>query len=242
MGSAVPYPGHSATPHGAGSDLALTGRVALVSGGDRGVGPQLVRRLAELGMRVVLGSRSAEHGRRALDTLGDLADRVAVRQLDVLDPDSVRRVAAWLRERLGGCDVLVNDATHRLPGDRGAARADLDVVRRTLDANLLGPWRLTQAVAPMMRAQGYGRVVTVCADHDHWRHDGQAAYRVSHSAVQTLTTELSAELEGLGILVNACCVRPPRESLASTRTPVWLATLPAGGPTGQLFCSPAPAG
>ncbi|MEV4534032.1 SDR family NAD(P)-dependent oxidoreductase [Asanoa sp. NPDC049518] len=219
MGSAVPFP--------------AAGRVALVSGGDSGVGPQLVRRLAELGMRVVLGSRSAEHGRRALDALGDLADRVAVRQLDVRDPDSVRRVAAWLRERLGGCDVLVNDATHRLPGDRGAAGADLDVVRRTLDANLLGPWRLTQAVAPMMRAQGYGRVVTVCADHY-----GQAAYRVSHSAVQTLTTELSAELEGVGVLVNACCVRQvpvPR----GARTPLWLATLPDDGPTGQLYCSPA---
>jgi NAD(P)-dependent dehydrogenase (short-subunit alcohol dehydrogenase family) len=250
LGSAVPRIPRSTGP-------PPEGRVALVNGGDRGIGPQIVRRLAELGMRVVLGSQSAEHGRRALDAMGDLADRVAVRQLDVLDPDCVERQVAWMHERLGRCDVLVNNTTGPVAGDRGATRADLDLVRRTIETNVVGSWRLTQAVVPMMLADGYGRVVTVCTGNLHARRRGQAAYRVSLGAVRNLTAALSDDLASRGILVNACSLRlvgrarpgrPARSVLrrgglaTPTRTPVWLATLPDDGPTGRLYIWPSTVG
>jgi NAD(P)-dependent dehydrogenase (short-subunit alcohol dehydrogenase family) len=227
----------TAAPPTGGPPRPVAERVALVSDGDRGLGPHLVRRLAELGMRVVLASRSAEQGRQVLDGLGPLADRVAVRELDVLDAGSVERLTAWLRGRLGRCDVFVNNATHRLPDDRDAT--DLDVVRRMLEANVVGTWRLIRAVAPIMRARRYGRVVTVSAGH------GSAACGVINAALRSLTSELAEELAGRGILINACCVRHSvgrRSTPASTQMPLWLATLPDNGPTGRLYCQPTPAG
>jgi NAD(P)-dependent dehydrogenase (short-subunit alcohol dehydrogenase family) len=222
------------------------GRVAVVSGGYRGLGLQIVRRLAELGMRVVLGSRFAEQGRAALEVLGDLADRVAVRQLDVTDPESVARLSAWLR-RLGRCDVLVNNAAVMIDDDRRCATANLDIVRRTMDTNLLGTWRLIQAVLPLMNARRYGRIINISSGLASLAsmRGGLPAYRVSKCGVNALTRMLADELAGDGILVNACCPGRSRDEAAESRgaialsasadTPVWLATLPDGGPTGGFY-------
>jgi NAD(P)-dependent dehydrogenase (short-subunit alcohol dehydrogenase family) len=205
--------------------------------------------LAQQGMRVVLASRSVERGRVAVEVLGDLADRVAVRQLDITDPTSVSPLAFWLYRRLGRCDVLVNNAAVLLDDDTDTAMAaDLDVVQRTLETNLLGTWRLTQAIVPLMRASGYGRIVNVSsglASLASMRR-GLPAYRVSKAAVNSLTRILAAELAEDGILVNACS--PDVEInggghvslLASTDTPIWLATLPGSGPTGGFYQDRAP--
>jgi NAD(P)-dependent dehydrogenase (short-subunit alcohol dehydrogenase family) len=235
------------------TDLATLGsrqapaRVAVVSGGNRGLGLQVVRRLAELGMRVALGTRSTARGQAAVGLLGDLADRVAVRQLDVTDEASVARLATWLDARLGRCDVLVNNAAVLLDDDTNAADVDLRVVRQTLETNLLGTWLLTQAVAPLMRAHRYGRIVNVSSGLASLAtmRGGLPAYRVSKAGVNALTRVLADELLADGILVNACCPGPtgielgdrPEPGLPATAadTPVWLATLPEGGPTGGFF-------
>jgi NAD(P)-dependent dehydrogenase (short-subunit alcohol dehydrogenase family) len=222
-------------------------RVAVVSGGNRGLGLQVVRRLAELGMRVVLGTRSTVGGQAAIGLLGDLADRVAVRQLDVTDEASVARLATWLDRRLGRCDVLVNNAAVLLDDDNDGVDVDLRVVRRTLETNLLGTWLLTQAVAPLMRAHRYGRIVNVSSGLSSLAtmRRGLPAYRVSKAAVNALTRVLADELQADGVLVNACFPGPtgielgdpPEPGLPATAadTAVWLATLPEGGPTGGFF-------
>jgi len=211
-------------------------RVAVVSGGNRGLGLQIVSTLAERGLRVVLASRSVQRGQAAVESLGRFAGRVAVRQLEITDPASVTALATWLRHRLGRCDVLVNNAAVLLDGDDGAVSADLDVVGRTLEINLLGTWRLTQAIAPLMRSTGYGRIVNISSGLGSlatMRAD-RPAFRISKSAINALTRMLADELSGAGILVNACCPerRPDGPSAA---TAIWLATLPDGGPTGGFF-------
>jgi len=224
------------------------GRVALVSGGNRGLGLQLVRALVDVGMQVVMASRSVENGYAAIELLGDQANQVAVLQLDITNPASVGRVASWLRLRLGRCDVLVNNAAILIDDDDDALAIDLDVVWRTLETNLLGSWRLSQAIAPMMRDHRYGRIVNVSSRLASLNsmQRGLAAYRVSKCGINALTRMLADELAGDRILVNACCPGPvhvedaasgslPRLS-ASPDTPVWLATLPDGGPTGGFFC------
>ncbi|MEU8756936.1 SDR family NAD(P)-dependent oxidoreductase [Streptomyces chartreusis] len=220
------------------------GRVALVSGGNRGLGLQIVRRLAERGMRVVLASRKVESGHAAVDLLGHLAGRVAVRQLDITDPASIARLTSWMDLRLGRCDVLMNNAAVLIDDDRDTVDADLDVVRSTLETNLLGTWQLTQAITPLMRAAGYGRIVNISSDLGSMAtmERDLPAYRVSKAAVNALTRMLADELVEDGILVNACCpdVRNSLAPQASAEAPVWLATLPDDGPTGGYYLGHTP--
>ncbi|ASW54331.1 SDR family NAD(P)-dependent oxidoreductase [Plantactinospora sp. KBS50] len=256
-GADRPPPGRSNGAARSGSNGAARSgpdgaRVALVSGGNRGIGLGVVRRLAERGMRVVLGTRSRESGQAAVEVLGDVADRVAVRQLDVTDPDSVARLAQWLGDRLGRCDVLVNAASVLLDDAGDGLDLPLDVARRTLETNLLGTWRLTQAIVPLMRARHYGRIVNISSDLGSLAgmRRGFPAYRVSKAAVHALTRTLADELAGDGILVNACCPSLPSPERAgagrplrvatSFRTPLWLATLPQDGPTGGFYRSRVP--
>jgi len=216
------------------------GRVAVVSGGDEGVGPQVVRRLAALGLRVVLGCRSVERGRLVIDDLGELADRVAVRQLDVTDPDSGARLAAWVSHRLGRCDVLVSNLALRLHERSGTQQVDLGTVRHELWSNLDGTRQLARRLAPLMRACGYGRVVTVLAGDVLPVGPILTAHRMSRSALHALTTVLPEDLGDDSILANAYC-RPLADADAATApgtavdTAVWLATLPDDGPTGRPY-------
>jgi NAD(P)-dependent dehydrogenase (short-subunit alcohol dehydrogenase family) len=122
-------------------------RVALVSGGNRGIGREICRQLAAKGYTVVLGARDEEKGRRAAEELdGD----VHARQLDVTDDESVRRLAGSIPEDFGRLDVLVNNAGIANDHGQRGVDADLDRVREALEANLLGAWRLCEAAIPLM--------------------------------------------------------------------------------------------
>jgi NAD(P)-dependent dehydrogenase (short-subunit alcohol dehydrogenase family) len=226
---------------------AAEDRVAVVTGGSHGLGLALVRALAQQSMRVIMATRSPDRGRAALDLLGDLANRISVRQLDITDPGSVARLASWLGRQLGRCDALINNAAVLIDDDRGALEVDLDVVWRTLETNLLGTWRVTQAMAPLMRAHRYGRIVNVSSELGSLNSIGPGlpAYRISHTAINALSRILADELAEDGILVNACCPGPSELNVADSRdavefrpseaTAVWLATLPDDGPTGGFF-------
>src|SRR5215211_3667288 len=134
------------------------GRIALVSGGNRGIGLEVCRQLAERGYTVVMGSRDEEKGRVAAERLeGD----VIPHQLDVSDAGSVDRMAAFLEEEVGRLDILVNNAAISNDEGQRGVDADLDRVRESLEANLFGAWRLCEIAIPLMRRNGYGRIVNV---------------------------------------------------------------------------------
>ncbi|MEV4706182.1 SDR family NAD(P)-dependent oxidoreductase [Actinoplanes sp. NPDC049316] len=215
--------------------LPESGRVALVSGADVGVGAQLVRRLSALGMRVVAGCRSVERGRRVVDGFGDLADRVAVRRLEVTDAGDVAQLTAWVAARLGRCDVLLCHLTARYADPAAVPRA---AVRDELTANLRGIRRLAHGVAPLMRTAGYGRVVTVSTGDFGSPGFTAAGSGLTRSGVDALTTVLSEDLGSGGILVNSICPGPDAGGSGVPSSPVdtavWLATLPGDGPTGLL--------
>ena len=219
-------------------------RVALVSGGNRGIGLETCRQLAARDIAVILGSRDEESGRAAAEGLsGD----VVVHQLDVADGKSVDRLATFVEDEFGRLDVLVNNAgISNDEGQRGID-ADLDRVREALEANLLGAWRLCEVAIPLMQRNGYGRIVNIstglAALEDMG--GGSPAYRVSKTALNALTRILASELRGSGILVNSVCPgwvqtdmggsRAPRPVEEGADTPVWAATLPNNGPTGGFF-------
>jgi NAD(P)-dependent dehydrogenase (short-subunit alcohol dehydrogenase family) len=205
--------------------------VALVTGGTRGIGLEVCRQLAARGFDVIMGSRDIERGRAAgLD--------VDVRQLDVADPASIAAL------KLDRCDVLVNNAAIDYDTYQRAATADLGIVSEALEVNLLGAWRMTQALLPLLRESPHGRVVNVSsgAGSITTMTSGPPAYSVSKAALNALTRLLAADLRP--ILVNAVCPgwvatdmggpggRPVSEGAAGI---VWAATLPDDGPTGGFF-------
>jgi NAD(P)-dependent dehydrogenase (short-subunit alcohol dehydrogenase family) len=224
--------------------MAENGRVALVSGGNRGLGLEIVRQLAGRDIAVVLGTRDEENGRAAAE---NVSGEVIVHQLDVTDEKSVGRLASYIEEELGRLDILVNNAGIANDGGQRGVDADLDRVREALEANLLGAWRLSEVAVPLMQRNGYGRIVNIstglAALED--MSGGSPAYRVSKTALNALTRILASELRGSGILVNSVCPGwvqtdmggsgAPRSVEEGADTPVWAATLPSNGPTGGFF-------
>jgi NAD(P)-dependent dehydrogenase (short-subunit alcohol dehydrogenase family) len=225
------------------------GRVALVSGGNRGIGLEVCRQLSGQGVTVVIGSRDEDRGRTAAEGLeGD----VVPHQLDVADAGSVDRMAAFLEDRYGRLDVLVNNAAISNDDGQRGVDADLDRVKEALEANLFGAWRLCEVAIPLMQRNGYGRIVNVstglAALEDMG--GGSPGYRVSKTALNVLTRILASELRGSGILVNAVnpgwvqtemggpgATRPVEEGAEAL---VWAATLPNSGPTGGFFRDRSP--
>jgi NAD(P)-dependent dehydrogenase (short-subunit alcohol dehydrogenase family) len=220
------------------------GRVALVSGANRGIGREIVRQLTERGITTILGSRDEEKGRAAAEGIdGD----VRVRQLDVTDEKGIAQLARDVEEEFGRLDVLVNNAGISIDGGQRGVDADLDMVRETLEMNLFGAWRLCEAFVPLMQRNRYGRIVNVSSGMGALNDmgGGSPAYRVSKTSLNALTRILASELRGTGILVNSVCpgwVQTDMGGSGASRaieegadTPVWAATLPNNGPTGSFF-------
>ena len=219
-------------------------RVALVSGGNRGIGREVARQLLEKGFTVVVGSRDLGKGEAVAEELGDGA---VATQLDVRDDDSVRAAVAFVEREFGRLDALVNNAGISDPWRGTAAEADFDAVKDVLETNLFGAWRLAKAALPLMRRNGYGRIVNISSGMGQLSDMGghSPGYRVSKTGLNVLTRMLTAELAGENILINSVCpgwVRTDMGGAGARRsveegadTPVWLATLPDGGPTGGFF-------
>jgi len=224
-----------------------SGLVALVSGGNRGIGRDVVRQLGERGITVVLGSRDLKRGEEVAAELEAKGLRIVAKQLDIRDEASVERVARELEEEFGRVDILVNNAGITDPWRGTAEDANIDAVKDVLETNLFGAWRLAKAVIPLMRRNGYGRIVNLSSGmgqlSDMRGHS--PGYRVSKTGLNALTRMLASELAGENILVNSVCpgwVRTDMGGPGARRsveegadTPVWLATLPDGGPSGGFF-------
>ena len=218
--------------------MATTSRVALVTGGARGLGVEVCRQLADAGLTVWLTARNEA---RAAEVARGLGGDVRPARLDLDDPDSITALAAGV-ERL---DVLVNNAAIDYDTDARAVTADLDRVQRALDTNLFGAWRTAQAFAPHLRASGHGRLVNVssAAGQISDMGGGLPAYHLSKLALNGLTRMLAAELRADGVLVNAVCPgwtdtdmgqggRPVAEG---ARSVTWACLLSDDGPTGGFF-------
>lgn len=227
-------------------------QVALVTGSNRGIGFEIAKQLSMMKIQVILTSRDSANGEAAARKIArDGAKKVVAMKLDVSNQVSVDDLLDEVEKTFGRLDILVNNAAILIDKDNVvASNADLETVKTTLETNLIGAWRTCNAFIPIMKNNGYGRIVNISSgagefeymatSHGYW-----PAYSVSKASLNALTVMLASELRGTNILVNAVCpgwVRTdmggsnaPRSVEEGAATPVWLATLPDGGPTGHNF-------
>jgi len=186
----------------ASAEFDLTGRVALVTGGSRGIGAATVLSLAEAGADVAVGcGRSREAADRVAEKVASLGRRAVVVPGDMADPAVPARVIAETAERLGPVDVLVANAGV-------GTRAELDDVTvadwdHVMAVNLRAPFLLAQAVVPHMREQGFGRIVFLSSVAAFLGGILSPQYTASKAGLIGLTHSLASELAAQGITVNA---------------------------------------
>ena len=220
-------------------------RTALVTGGNRGIGFEVCRQLAQRSLRVILTSRNAKHGEAATRVLRDEENLdVHYVEMDVSSERSVQRCAAQLLENGVHVDVLVNNAAVCPSGS--VLHVERPTIEEALHVNLLGPLWTSQVWVPAMLHEGYGRVVNVSSGWGAFGEGmgGPVAYSVPKAALNALTVKLATEVSG-DINVNAVCPGWVRTRMGGANatlsvetgadTIVWLATLPTGGPNGGFF-------
>jgi len=225
----------------------IAGRIALITGANRGIGFEVCRQLATAGCIVLLTARDARKAKAAADALSGVG-RVEPLVLDVADANSITKAAAEVARRHGRLDILVNNAGINYDTWETVENADIDgTVMETITTNLLGPWRVCQAFLPLLRKSRAGRIVNVSSESGSLAHMSAKppAYQVTKAALNALTRTLAGELRGSHILVNSVCpgwvvtdmggAGAPRSVSEGAAGIVWAATLPDDGPSGGLF-------
>ncbi len=194
------------------NQLDLKGRVAVITGGARGIGYAAARRALQSGAAVALwdvDGDKAEEAQRELSALG----RVTVEIVELTDAQSVQAAAGATIARHRTIDVLVNNAG--ITGGNGATwELDPDVWRRVIEVNLIGPFLTCRAVVPHMLARGYGRVVNVASIAGKEGNPNASHYSASKAGLIGLTKSLAKELASRNVLVN--CITP-----AAARTEIF---------------------
>jgi NAD(P)-dependent dehydrogenase (short-subunit alcohol dehydrogenase family) len=227
--------------------------IALVTGANKGIGLEVARQLAGAGMVVLLGARDAQRGASATAQLRGAGLDVTHVPLDVSDPASVERAAAWIEREYGRLDVLINNAALGGRWDT-PDRLTASDVREVYEVNVFGAITATHAMLPLLRRSKRARIVNVSsaagsvgmsADPDGpYSYHNLLSYDSSKSALNAVTVSYARALRAEGILVNAVCPghcatdlnghTGPRPAAVGARIAVAMATLPDDGPSGTF--------
>jgi NAD(P)-dependent dehydrogenase (short-subunit alcohol dehydrogenase family) len=185
----------------------LDGRVALVTGGNRGLGKQMALALAEAGADVALTSRSAQHAEDAAREITDATGRrVLGYACDVTDPENVESVVGQVVATLGGLHILVNNAGINIRGPIDSL--SLEEFRLVQETNVTGAWLICRAAAPYLKEQRYGRVINIGSTLSIIALAERTPYATSKGAILQMTRALALEWAPYGITVNAMLPGP----------------------------------
>lgn len=206
-------------------------KLILITGGNRGIGLEVCRQLANMGHLVLLGSRNTMKGEKAIQ---GMKGEILVRKLDVTNLMEVRQLAETTEEEFGHLDVLINNAAI-LNGTEGVGQSDPETSRQVMDTNFLGPWNMIHYFLPLLKKSSDPRIINISSGMGAWADltGGYAPYRLSKTGLNALTVMLANELAG-NVKVNAMCpgwVRTDMGGASATRnvaegadTAVWLST------------------
>jgi len=229
-------------------------QTVLITGANKSIGFETVRRLGELGYKVWLGSRDPVRGEAAAQTLRDMGHDIRVLQIDIASDDSVKAAAERVKQEDGRLDVLINNAG--ILGDMSApSETPLSTIKEVYEVNVFGPIRTTQAFLPLLKASAHANIVMVSSGLGSlgWLSDPTnefasiniLGYNSSKSALNAVTLSFAKELAASGIRVNAAdpgYTKTDFNHHSGYRTVeqaaeviVRLATLDRDGPTGGYF-------
>jgi NAD(P)-dependent dehydrogenase (short-subunit alcohol dehydrogenase family) len=231
-----------------------TNQVALITGGNRGLGLQTARELGRQGILTVLGVRDPEKGKAAIALLAGEGCRAEAIQLDVTDASAHASAYNYLSDRHGKLDILVNNAGIREEVGPGSDSA-MEILRETFETNFFGTVALTRTLLPLIRKAPAGRIVNLSSilgsltlhsdPASGIYHHKSFAYDASKTALNAFTVNLAYELRETPIKVNSAHPGWVRTDMGGAyadlditegaKTSVWLATLPADGPNGGYF-------
>jgi NAD(P)-dependent dehydrogenase (short-subunit alcohol dehydrogenase family) len=236
-----------------------TQKIALVTGANKGIGFEVSRQLARKGFHVFLGARNTDAGRAAakkLQSEGEAEARRAIEekndgtvtflQIDVSDPQSIRRAAEEFSKQSDRLDVLVNNAGILLHDDKDVLKISPETFEKTLRTNSLGPLLVSQAFVPLLEKSDQPRIVNVSSGGGQLTDgaDGWApAYCISKTALNGVTSQLATALPKFA--VNSVCpgwVRTDMGGSNATRSVaegasgiVWLAADAPQKETGKFW-------
>lgn len=232
-------------------------KIALVTGANKGLGFEISRQLGKLGMTVILGSRDKKRGLAAAEKLKVEGIDAHSLIIDVSHEPSVDRAAGFIGQEYGRLDILVNNAGIMEEKSFTPSTLPHDILHDVFDTNFFGVVSVTQAMVPLLKKSEAGRVVNISSSLGSLSLQSDPAgpfadfkflaYDSSKAALNALTIHFAHELRGTPIKVNSACpgwvktdmggADAPGTVESGAETPVWLATLPADGPSGGFFNS-----
>lgn len=188
-------------------------RIALVTGGNKGIGLEIARKLAESGAHVLIGSRDETRGAAAIAELAKAGLTAESLPLDLDTPDTIAAAVAAIEARFGRLDILVNNAGIFELADAAPGKASIAAVRRVMEVNFIGALAVTQAMLPLLRAAPEARIVNLSSSMGSLTENADPeapyyaqrfiGYNASKAALNMLTIQLHEELKGTGIKVNS---------------------------------------
>jgi 3-oxoacyl-[acyl-carrier protein] reductase len=214
------------------NQLDLRGRVAVVTGGARGIGRAIAERMTASGASVALWDMDEREAQATAEHLaGLLGGQASAHRVDQTDEAGVQAAAEATLARHGAVDILVNNAgitggnapTWQLPSAEW---------RRVIEVNLIGPYLACSAIVPHMLERGYGRVVNIASVAGKEGNPNASHYSASKAGLIALTKSLGKELAGKGVLVN--CVTPAAaktdifKQMSGTQIDYMLSKIPMG--------------
>jgi len=207
-------------------------KIALVTGGNRGIGKEVCRQLLGQGYIVLLGARKKESGE---DVAKELGEGCVFVHLDVTNEDNVQIAAKWVQYKYGQLDLLVNNAGIGI-GSKGLLGIDMMEFQSIMNTNFYGPARVNKAFINLLKKSKDGRIINVSSGMGAMEDlkGGYAGYRLSKAGLNAQTLLLSNELAGSNIRVNAVCPgwvntdmggsSAPRNVEKGAETILWLST------------------
>ena len=225
-------------------------KIAIVTGANRGLGLATSEALVQRGFKVIMAMRNPAKAQKDLNALKMKGADIVPMKLDLSQEKSINDFVENIKKEYGFVDVLINNAGVLIDSEDGGNsnifKTKASTIQKTFTTNAMGPFLLTQKIFPLMKQEGYGRIVNVSSGMAQLSEAqrASAAYRISKTALNMVTRLFASEVDDADICVNAISPGWVRTDMGGPHADrsveqgikgiLWAATLPKGGPNGTF--------